>query len=75
MVVRAREDAAIDDTKIEDSPRSVITGIEGYGSSDGFVDAAEGWFQELGSDYHANLWANQEVYVEVWVEKDALSQV
>ena len=75
MVVRAREDAAIDDTKIEDSPRSVITGIEGYGSSDGFVDAAEGWFQELGSDYHANLWANQEVYVEVWVEKDTLSQV
>ena len=55
MVVRAREDAAIDDTKIEDRTRSVITGVEEYDSSDGFVDAAEGWFQELGSDYHANL--------------------
>ena len=75
MVVRTRENAAIDDTKTEDRTRSMITGIEGYDSPDGFVDAAEGWFQELGSDYHANLWINQEVYVGVWVEKDTLSQV
>lgn len=74
-LVRAREDGEIDDTKIEDRTRSVITGVEGYDSAESFVDAAENWVHELGGDYHANLWANQEVYVEVWVEKDALSQV
>ena len=73
--VKAREHVEIDDTKIEDRARSVITGIEGYDSPEGFVDAAESWLHELGSDYHANLWANQDVFLEIWVEKDALSQV
>lgn len=74
-LVKARERGDIDDTKIEDRARSVITGVEGYDSPDEFVDAAENWLHGFGSEYHANLWSNQAVYVEVWVEKDALSRV
>lgn len=74
-LVKAREDGEIDDSKIEDRTRSVIAGVEGYESPDDFVDVAEDWIHALGSQYHADLWADQDDYVEVWVEKDALSQV
>jgi hypothetical protein len=74
-LVKAREDAAIDDTKIEDRSRSVIAHVNAYESPDDFVSATEDWFHNLGSQYHADLWENEDVHVEVWVEKDALSQV
>ena len=74
-LVTAREEGAIDDSKIEDRSRSVIAGVQGYRSPGSFVESAKNWIHELGDDYHANLWASQDVYVEVWVEKDALSQV
>jgi hypothetical protein len=74
-LVKARERNDVDDGLIEDRARSVITGIDGYASPDEFVDAAENWLHDFGTQYHANLWANQGVYIEVWVEKDALSRV
>jgi hypothetical protein len=74
-LVKAREEAAIDDTRIEDRSRSVIARVSVYESPDDFVSAAEDWFHNLGSEYHADLWENQDAHVEVWVEKDALSQV
>jgi hypothetical protein len=74
-LVKAREDAAIDDTRIEDRSRSVIARVNAYESPDDFVSAARDWFHNLGSEYYADLWENQAVHVEVWIEKDALSQV
>jgi hypothetical protein len=74
-LVKAREDAEIDDTRIEDRTRSIIGGTEGYDSPEDFIETVESWVHDLGSHYTANLWADQDVYVEVWVEKDALSQV
>lgn len=74
-LVKAREDAAIDDTRIEDRSRSVIAHVNAYESPDDFVSAAKDWFHNLGSEYYADLWETQAFHVEVWVEKDALSQV
>jgi hypothetical protein len=74
-LVKARECGDIDDTKIEDRTRSIITWGEVYDSPEDFIRNAEYWFRNLGSNYQADLWASQDVYVECWVEKDALSQV
>jgi len=74
-LVKAREDGDVDDAKIEDRSRSIIKAVEGYDSPDQFIEAVEYWIHNLGDRYHANLWSNQDVYLEIWVEKEALDRV
>ncbi len=73
-LVKAREDGEVDDTRIEDRARQVIEAPEGY-APDEYVTAVSDWFKTIGGEYQADLWANQPGFVEVWVEKDALSSL
>jgi hypothetical protein len=74
-LVKARENGEVDDTRIEDRARQVLKGKGGFDDPDQFVDAMKSWFKSAGERYNADLWADQPVFVEVWVEKDALSRV
>ncbi len=73
--MKARENDEVDDTRIEDRARQVLEGKAGFDNPEQFVKAMESWFKSAGERYKANLWADQPVFVEVWVEKDALSRV
>lgn len=87
MLVKAREIGAVDDTRIEDSARSVFPYTEAIKAgvlvgeaepsheTTGFVENAKVLFQNLGVIYSKDMWERQAVYVEVWIEKDALSRV
>jgi hypothetical protein len=74
-LVRARENGDVDDTRIEDRARQVLEGERGYHGPEEFTEVTEKWFKSLGHQYNADLWADQDAFVEVWVEKDALSRV
>lgn len=70
QLVTAREQREIDETRIVDRSRT-ITDIS-FNTPGGFLDAAE---YTIENQFVRRFWASQETYVEVWVEKDALSQV
>jgi hypothetical protein len=74
-LVKARENGEVDDTRIEDRARQVLRGEPGCDGPKQFTEIMEDWFRGSGKRYHADLWSNQPVFVEVWVEKDALSRV
>jgi hypothetical protein len=74
-LVKAREMNVVDDTKIEDRAREVLKAPEGWASPDVFVDSITDGIKRLGSVYRRDLWSDQDFYIEVWVEKDALSRV
>jgi hypothetical protein len=73
--VKAREEGEVDDTRIEDRARQVLRGESGYDDPEEFTELMEKWFRGSGARYKADLWADQDAFVEVWVEKDALSRV
>lgn len=70
----AREKKDIDWSRIEDRSRAIH---EYYWEKHGFEDESEfidTIFSRISSrNYDKKYWADQEKYVEVWVEKDALS--
>ena len=74
-LVKARENSEVDDTKIEDRARQVLKAPQCYEDPEEYVDCVKRWFKESGLDYKADLWADQDTFVEVWVEKDALSRL
>jgi hypothetical protein len=74
-LVKARENSEVDDTRIEDRTREVLQGTQGFHSPGSFIDSVKYWFKNMGKEYYANLWQNQQYFLEVWVEKDALSRV
>ena len=74
MLVKARENYNVDDTHIEDRARQVLKGEHDYDGPEQFMEIMEAWFRGSGEGYHADLWGDQDVFVEVWVEKDALSR-
>lgn len=75
QLVKARELEEVDDTRIEDRSRQVIERPEMFSSPDEFIDTARIWLRRLGENYLRAVWLDQEHFVEVWVEKDALTQV
>lgn len=74
-LVKARENSEVDDTKIEDRARQVLEAERGYRDPEQFTETMKKWFKASGATYTTNLWEDQDVFVEVWVEKDALSRV
>jgi hypothetical protein len=46
-----------------------------YSSPSEFKEAAQRWLHQLGEQYLRDVWLDQHHFVEVWVEKDALTQV
>ena len=71
-LVKARENNEVDDTCIENQARQVLKRKAAY-DPERYVEAMENWFKSAGERYNVDLWAAQPVFVEVWVEKDALS--
>lgn len=76
ILVKARENGDVDERKIEDRTRSTIGGDDGYNSLQEFVDAMIDDFVNSPEKYfQRKMWKDQDNYVEIWVEKDALSIV
>lgn len=69
-LVRARENQDIDESRIVDRSRGILD----Y-SFDSPEACSEYFAGLLRSTYVMRFWESQKSYVEIWVEKDALSQV
>ena len=73
-MVKARENGEVDDDRFEDRARRVLgTGDTGYGSGEKFIEAQKERFLDSYKHFSYRQWLNQEEYLEVWLEKDALS--
>jgi len=70
QLVTARERGEVDDHRIVDRSRSIID--SSFNSPEDFNKAIQ---RTLETRYLRRFWESQPAYVEVWVEKDALSQV
>lgn len=70
QLVTARENGEVDDSRIVDRSRRVDKPY--YDSPESFIDAIK---YTLEHKYLHSFWISQPLYVEVWVEKDALSGV
>lgn len=70
QLVTARENGDIDDTRIVDRSRRIED--VSFDSPESFIEVCQA---TLRRQYVRRFWDSQPVYCEVWVEKDALSQV
>jgi len=67
IISKGRRAGVIDWGAIEDRGRKLL-GFEEHTNVDSF-------FEDLEYNYHVNLWKNQRYRVEVWAEKDAVTNV
>ena len=77
-LVKARENGDVDWRKIEDRARTVHGGDYGYDDIDNikeFVEKEAKKFKEAWKRIYLTSWKGQDNYVEVWIEKDALSRL
>lgn len=70
QLVKAREHREVREDRIVDRSRSIED--RAFDSPGDFLDAA---IYTTENRFFRRFWTSQEVYVEAWVEKDALSQV
>jgi hypothetical protein len=70
QLVRARESGDVDDSRITDRSRRIED--VSFDSPESFIDVCRSTLEQ---QYVRRFWDSQPVYCEVWVEKDALSQV
>ena len=70
QLVKAREEGEVDENRIVDRSRRIDDFA--FESPEGFLATVK---YTLEQNYVRRFWASQETYVEVWVEKDALSGV
>ena len=75
VLVKARELGDVDGSHIEDRTRYINGGDSGYTDPDNFVEDQIIKLKELWMKYARPMWANQDYYLETWVEKDALSRL
>ena len=73
MLVRAREQGEVDDTRIEDRSRETLGGDFGFPGPEEYLKYKIDNFRRV--SYQRKMWEFQPRYIEVWVEKDALSRV
>ena len=73
ILVKARERGDVDWTDIEDRSRTTIGRDGGFESVDHFLTYTEENFKEGWRYFTMPMWTNQPNFLEVWVEKDALS--
>lgn len=74
-LVKAREKGEISERRIEDRTRSFLGGEEGYGNPANYEEVIRQWLDKAHENYDISLWADQDEFVIIWVEKDALSRV
>jgi len=70
QLVTARENVDVDEDRIADRSRRIND--VSFDSPESFLEVCRSTLQ---SNYVRRFWDSQSVYCEVWVEKDALSQV
>jgi len=75
MLVVARERGEVDYTSIEDRTREALGGDYGYSDPQEFLKSEIDSFKNCWQDYKMEMWEDQEHKLEVWVEKDALSNL
>jgi hypothetical protein len=75
ILVKAREDGDMPEDCLEDRTRTTIGADGGYDNTEEFIDAHIRWFKDSWERYTMPLWETQPDRVEIWVEKDALSQI
>lgn len=73
ILVKARERGDVDWTRIEDRSRTTIGGDYGFTSAEDFLLYSTESFKQAWNRFTMPLWASQPNFLEVWVEKDALS--
>lgn len=77
-LVKARECGDVDWTRFEDRARTTHGGDWGYDDVDdtrAFVDGKLDDFKNCWEDITLTKWKGQDAYVEIWIEKDALSRL
>jgi len=75
MLVDARNEGDIPMEWIEDRLRKGRGSLHGYVSRKHFVATLPDKIRQLTFTYYRDIWADQPHYIEVWVEKDALSGI
>ena len=75
MLVKARENGDVNYRMFEDRVRKTIGGDHGWDDPKGFLDYMEETFKNSWKYLSLSMWKNQPVFIEVWVEKDALSRL
>jgi len=70
QLVKARESGEVDDSRIVDRSRRIDD--VSFDSPEDFIEICR---DTLKRQYDRRFWDSQPVYCEIWVEKDALSQV
>lgn len=76
QLVKAREQGDIQVNAIEDRSRGIISSNDvDSGDPLQFLEDQIDELKEIASSYSMSMWEPQDYYIEVWVEKDALSQV
>jgi len=75
ILVTAREKGEISANIMEDRGRTSIGGDFGWDDPTEFAIRRLQSLKECASDYTRRMWEFQEEYIEVWVEKDALSRL
>ena len=75
ILVNAREREEVDYRRIEDRVRSTIQDNYALPGPQDLYAMMEGHIQYIADKYRRNPWLDQDNYVEVWLEKDALSTV
>jgi hypothetical protein len=74
-LVKARENGAVDDSRMEDRGRQTIGGDRYPVDPKTFYQEYEDAFRECWRQYSRPMWQGQNKYCEVWIEKDALSRI
>ncbi len=77
ILTRAREEGLIDWTRIEDRTRQSLGG-EGHieeETPEEFMQSYLWTFKNCYNYYDKKMWTSQQNFIEVWVEKDALSSL
>ena len=75
LLVKARENEDVDYRKIEDRARTTIGYDDGSESPKEYLDSWEKAFRRCWQSFTMQMWKTQPQFVEVWIEKDALSRV
>lgn len=74
ILVKAREKGDVDYRMIEDRARTTIGGRDlGWDDEDEFLEDMKKYIKTLWEQFSMSVWEPQDNYVEVWVEKEALS--
>jgi CxxC motif-containing protein/ferritin-like protein len=75
ILVTARERGRISGNIMEDRGRESYGGDWGYDSPEQFIASKLSGLNGCWGSYTREMWADQDEYIEVWVEKDALSRL